>query len=337
MKQLIIACLLAIAIPTFAQSELTVVVSELAPCAMQNEGEWMGFSVELWEEIAQELDWEYTLSAQDIPTILSQVETNEADVGIGCISVNFEREQRLDFTHPILDGGVKALSRRSMGVLPQLSRESQIMLLLLLSVVLVFAHLMWLSERGRETINDRYFPGIFEACWFSIVTMSTVGYGDVAPRRWLGRISAMLIILLGVTTFGIIFGQFAADAISPPAANPVSSYTDLHKYRIGAKVGTYAYDYLKDSDLEIVDYDSMDSAIEDLRNRDIDLVVHDNVAVRYAARKNGDLVETNATFYPHHLGFALKEDSELVESINRALLKLRQDGRYQAIHDKWIK
>ncbi len=94
MKQLIIACLLAVAILIFAQSELTVVASELAPCAMQNESEWIGFSIELWEEIAQELDWEYTLLAQHIPTILSQVETNAADVGIGCISVNFEREQR---------------------------------------------------------------------------------------------------------------------------------------------------------------------------------------------------------------------------------------------------
>ncbi|MCY4144318.1 MAG: transporter substrate-binding domain-containing protein [Gammaproteobacteria bacterium] len=337
MKRFIVACLLLAAVPSLAETELSVVVSELAPCAMQRDGEWMGFSVELWDTIAEELDWNYDIAAQDIPTMLSQVESKAVDVGIGCISVNYEREQSLDFTHPILDGGVKALSRKSMGVLPQLSRESQIMLVLLLSVVLVFAHLMWFSERGRETIDDRYFPGIFEACWFSIVTMSTVGYGDVAPRRWLGRISAMLIILLGVTTFGIIFGQFAADAISPPAANPVSSYSDLHKYRIGAKVGTYAYDYLTNSDLEVVDYETMEAAIEDLRNREIDLVIHDYVAVSYAARKNGDLVETNAMFYPHHLGFALAQGSQLVESINRTLLQLREDGRYQAIHDKWIK
>ena len=336
MRKFLFGCLVLAAIPALGQTELKVVASELAPCAMQSDGKWIGFSVELWDAIAEEQGWDYTIASQDITTMLSQVELGQVDVGIGCISVTQEREKRVDFTYAILDSGFQALSRKSTGVLPQLSRESQIMLLVLLGLVLGFAHLMWISERGRDTINDRYFPGIFEACWFSIVTMSTVGYGDVAPRRWLGRIGAMLIILLGVTTFGIIFGQFAADAISPPAANPVSTFQDLHKYRIGGKVGTYAYDYLQNSDLDVVDYNNIEAAVEDLRNGDIDLIVHDTVSISYATRKHSDLIETGDTYFPHHLGFALAPDSELIETINLTLLQLRENGRYKAIYERWV-
>lgn len=41
-----------------------------------------------------------------------------------------------------------------------------------------------------------------DAMWWSIVTMSTVGYGDIAPTTAAGRAVAMTLIFLGIATFG---------------------------------------------------------------------------------------------------------------------------------------
>ena len=43
--------------------------------------------------------------------------------------------------------------------------------------------------------------GFFDSLYFSIVTMATVGYGDIAPKTVAGRIAAIIIIIGGVSTF----------------------------------------------------------------------------------------------------------------------------------------
>lgn len=46
-----------------------------------------------------------------------------------------------------------------------------------------------------------------EALYFSIVTMSSVGYGDILPQTTLGRLFAMVFIVLGAVTFLSFVGR----------------------------------------------------------------------------------------------------------------------------------
>jgi uncharacterized protein YjbI with pentapeptide repeats len=45
--------------------------------------------------------------------------------------------------------------------------------------------------------------------YFSIVTYSTLGYGDVLPLTWLGELLVMLEVVLGYTTLGLILSILA--------------------------------------------------------------------------------------------------------------------------------
>ena len=54
-----------------------------------------------------------------------------------------------------------------------------------------------------------------DALWYSLVTMSTVGYGDQFPVTNLGRVIGSFIILVGVGLFGTITG-FLANAFLAP-------------------------------------------------------------------------------------------------------------------------
>jgi voltage-gated potassium channel len=48
-------------------------------------------------------------------------------------------------------------------------------------------------------IDEKDFPNFGLAVWWAIVTLATVGYGDVVPTTVLGRIVGSGVIILGVT------------------------------------------------------------------------------------------------------------------------------------------
>ena len=326
----------ALSLPSLADEPLQVVTSEVPPCVVITDQSITGFSVELWRAIAEELELEYELTLTDFESTLKRVESNQADVVIGCISVTAEREESLDFTHSIASGGFQAVSLISSSLIPVFSEASLQMLLLLMAFVVLFAHMIWLSERGSESISDGYIPGVFESVWFSIVTMSTVGYGDIAPKHWLGRISTVLLILSGVTAFGIIFGQFAADAIEDRAENPVHSITDFQRYTVGTKTATASATFLNSLGVEAVYYSSIEDAADAMQIGEVDIVLHDKLVISDIASRNDDLLETGPVFAPHQLGFGLQRNSALREPINQTLLKFQENGRFKSIYERWF-
>ena len=295
-----------------------------------------GFSIDLWNAITDRMGVESKLSLMTFDEKMEAVRVGKADVAIGCISVSSTREEVLDFTHPIAAGGFQTMSLEDSAWLPHFSDQSVKMLILLLAFVVLFAHIMWWSEQGQESISDRYIPGVFESMWFSLVTMSTVGYGDIAPHRWLGRLSAVLLILTGVTAFGIIFGQFAADAIGDEAKVQITSSKELQSYRVGTKRNTAADDFLTRIGATPKLFDDNNAAIQALRKEEVDLVVFDSIVVADLVLKNSDLLPTGPMFEPHYLGIALPQNSKWRESINTALLEVRQLGLHRTIRERWL-
>jgi voltage-gated potassium channel len=48
-------------------------------------------------------------------------------------------------------------------------------------------------------IDKRDFPTIEDGIWWSIVTLATVGYGDIVPHTTWGRVLGSIVIIFGVT------------------------------------------------------------------------------------------------------------------------------------------
>lgn len=78
-----------------------------------------------------------------------------------------------------------------------------------LITVLVFTVLMLIIFLSEQKTNSA-INTLFDAVWYTLVTITTVGYGDITPRSILGRTSAMILLLAGVALFGALSGKFAS-------------------------------------------------------------------------------------------------------------------------------
>jgi len=69
-----------------------------------------------------------------------------------------------------------------------------------LGVMALCSAWMYIAEHGINKAVDNPF----DALWWGVVTLTTVGYGDVTPQTTEGRLAAMCLMLLGISLFGAI-------------------------------------------------------------------------------------------------------------------------------------
>lgn len=88
------------------QRVVPVAVRVLPPMVEQINGHLTGFSIDLWNAIANRLHW--TSEFEIVPNVqlqLAHVSLHGADVGVGAISITAERIADYDFSQPILNAG----------------------------------------------------------------------------------------------------------------------------------------------------------------------------------------------------------------------------------------
>ena len=96
-----------------------------------------------------------------------------------------------------------------------------IMLLLMGFFVLEFGSFAIL--KAEQTNPDANIKTASDAVWYTIVTISTVGYGDRYPTTNPGRIIGSIIIIIGVGIFGTFTGYLANMFLSPQKKEETSS------------------------------------------------------------------------------------------------------------------
>ena len=75
----------------------------------------------------------------------------------------------------------------------------------LVSLVLLGAVLFYSAEWHQREIHS-----FWDAVWWAVVTMTTVGYGDIVPRTVLGRIIGMFVMLSGISVISLLTATIAS-------------------------------------------------------------------------------------------------------------------------------
>ncbi|MEV8565496.1 potassium channel family protein [Streptomyces sp. NPDC051322] len=76
----------------------------------------------------------------------------------------------------------------------------------LIATMLVGSWAVVIAERGTAGATLTSYP---RAVWWSVETATTVGYGDFYPLTAWGRIIAAVMMVVGITTYGMVTAALA--------------------------------------------------------------------------------------------------------------------------------
>lgn len=329
---------------------LKVVIKSLEPFVMKAGDGYRGFSIDLWQEIARRIGSQYEYEyVETVTDQLAAVESGKSDLGITGISITREREEAVDFSLPYFNAGLQVMTPANTGGGWSNSLQSLqstlfagdlvYWLSVLVLAIVVMAHIFWLLERNRNPdFPAGYLKGVWEAIWYTVVTLVTVGYGDRTTKSVLGRLFAMAWMFTSL----LIVANFTANLTSQLTVSRfegiVRGPEDLPGKRIATVEGSTAAKYLEAQGIPYTGVAAIDFAYLLLQQGNVDAVVYDSPVLLYHAATEGEgmVNVVGPIFEPQDYGVAFPSGSELREDVNRALLDIQEDGTYTRIYDDWF-
>jgi len=128
--------------------------------------------------------------------------------------------------------------RRLRRVLVLESGSLSSVLVLFLMVLLFASVAVHLLERGVQPV---VFGSLPSTLWWAVVTLTTVGYGDVVPVTPLGRIVAAMVMISGLGVFGLWTGILATGfATETRRDNFLKTWDSVSKVPFFASLGPAA-------------------------------------------------------------------------------------------------
>ncbi|MBF6024221.1 ion transporter [Lysobacter niastensis] len=108
-----------------------------------------------------------------------------------------------------------------MGALVRSRRKILLFLSALVTIAVVFGALMYVVEGPHHGFTD-----IPTSIYWAIVTMATVGFGDIAPQSALGRFVTSVLILIGYSIIAVPTGIYTAELASSLRGGPDAGQAD---------------------------------------------------------------------------------------------------------------
>lgn len=121
----------------------------------------------------------------------------------------------------------------TIGAVIYAQRKGLLAAMLMVAILMVFSSsLVYLAEYDAQP--DK-FGTMLDAMWWSIVTLATVGYGDLAPVTPFGRIIGAVTIMLGIGCYALPTGLLASGF-----ADEIRKRDFVVTWRLVAKVPFFA-------------------------------------------------------------------------------------------------
>lgn len=335
---------------TASPGKIRVVTRNLEPFSFDSEGKRVGYAAELWDEVAKTTGLEYEIdvvgTAQEI---IDAIQSKNADVGVGAISVTSKREEIIDFSQPFYESGLQILvpggagsyADQIFGLIKSLLNPKLIgAFLLLLVTMLVISHLVWRYEHKVNTDQwpEDYKAGLWESFWWTISTLLVGGADNKGPVGVGGRIIAIVWMLLSIVLVSLLTASFTTTLTVNSLKGDINGPNDLPGRSVATVQGSTAEAWLKEKGAKVKPFADVAACLAALKEGMAQAVVYDAPILRYeiAKSEHDDLRMVGPVFERQNYAFALQQDSPLREQLNQALLQLGEEGAGSSLREKYF-
>lgn len=333
-----------------AASRKIVVGTTVAPPLYMKtaDGQWEGFGIDVWQAVAQHMGvlFEFREYSGLVP-LLDAIKNQEIDV-IPSLPVEDRYESSMDFSQSYLKTGLAiavpaaGVGGRWMSVVASLFSSDILQavgLLMLLS--LTAGIIVWSFERRRNTemFGEGTMKGIGHGIWWSMVTMTTVGYGDKAPKTMGGRIVALIWMLFSIVFISSFTANITTSLTVSELQGKVRGFNDLFNARVGSISRSEGWNFLTKHGITVVPFESIQDGLQAVAGKKIDAFVLNESMLKYLAKNEfpGRVQVIPETFDEYFVSIALQEKSPLRKPINKALLKLMNSERWNELLNRYTK
>lgn len=328
---------------------LTIGIYRNPPFVIKTEANtYEGLSIELWEKIAATADLNYRYQEySDFIGILKRLEYREIDLTINPMDVNDVRVEKFDMSQPYFISSIGAAipylnkSTLSLFISNIFSMAFLKIILLLLLVIFVFGFMLWLVERKYNRFQFRPgLLGLFDGLWWSAVTMTTVGYGDKAPKSNLGKTIGIIWMFTAVIIISSFTAGIASTLTISGLQTDIQSAEDIRLVDKVSAVGASSSEtYLVQEDIQINQtYASPIPALRALAKKENDVLLYDHMVLQYYINRlslNEKVRLLPFTLKESYQSFMFPKGHPVYDRINVGLIREIQQESWQELQRKY--
>ncbi|MDB9528937.1 transporter substrate-binding domain-containing protein [Oscillatoria sp. CS-180] len=329
-----------------ANQTLAVGLSPVPPFVIKSssaeEGsDWDGIGVQLWREIAHELNLDYQWRELEPQEAIAQLESGDLDVVL--TTATAPKEQQVDFTQSYFASTLGIATRRQQRfwdvVKAVLSPQFWRICLWLALLLMVVGLIVWLFERhSNEKMFDKSpHKGIWDGFWWAGVTMTTIGYGDKAPKTVFGQLLALFWMLVAMGITASLTASITSVLVLDQGIQAIQ-VQQLKTMQVGSITNTTAARYLQQQQISFRTYPTPEAGLNALKENRLDAFVYataplqtlnqDDFQKRFRIKDTGVQISQYA--------FALPNDSPLRESLNQQLLQELSEPDWQTMLQRYL-
>ena len=320
----------------------------LPPFVMKSpSGELEGLSIELLQAVILDMGIDYELREYNSTDALKNAVVNEELDLIPVTAVTGKHELILDYSNPYYRSGA-AIAVKIEGNMHGWSSVVERffsmhffkLICLLVLLWIVAGALVWFfeSRRNNEMFGNRIIKGLGHGIWWAAVTMTTVGYGDKAPKTFGGRVVAIFWMFASIILISSFTASITTSLTIRNLRGNVHGFHDLPNVRVGSIAHSEFLNYLTVNGITVISFRNFQDGLQALAENKLDAFVADEIILKHMVKTEypTQLDVLADTFDHYFISMAMPQGSSLREPLNMALYKVIKEKKWNMLVKKYL-
>ncbi|MEM6378984.1 MAG: transporter substrate-binding domain-containing protein [Bacteroidota bacterium] len=313
----------------------------------QENGTYEGINVWLWHSIAEEYNWNYVLKPVAFSEIISELEMGKIDVCINPLTITKNRLEQITFSLPsyvahttIVVPREKIWRQLNTFFKTLFSIQFISVISFLFLTLLIVGGAVWLLERKANPDQfESGLKGLISGIWWSAVTMTTVGYGDKAPKSAAGRALGVVWMFAAIMMISGFTGSIASVLTRADIGAEANRIQDFKDRPVATIKGSSSETYLKRHFFKDIEaYTNLDSCFQALKEKSVKAIIYDEPILqrRLHLDKSKRYSVLPMKFAPQFYAFAFaKENTKLTDQVSEAIFEITESADWSLLLNEY--